>query len=458
MTQQVTPENLEEERKKFQEHMTAAGNLETSPEDPPEKQAEELFRMLQPMQQLEKTNFGQARRIIYADCEQENKNPNHDLIYDTVFAWHIQNKRDMLKKADLTSKDLASIKSLYNQVKKAIEDAGNPQDYRPILIEITGIPIAPRIKEGDTLTLATDKVNASLWNGYIDFSKTDEKHAIPIPMDSKNDPQTLDILISVFSEDSLSIRKDLNVFDKILYFWLGTMYRSGHQIVTYNKIYELMGGNGKPSKKDRARIDESITKLQSTLITISNEKEAIAHKKPSFIKTRVNLLYAKTGYHVKVNGTITNAAIYVTELPCLFQFAADRNEIANIEKIVLRVPGLSMTESNLEIQDYLIRRIEAARNANNSMSSTILFATICKETGTEEKYQKTRLRRTVTKILDWYKECRYISGYEIENLYKDNEKIILRIPRQKALPKTAGTAENKAEPASKQARKRPNKT
>lgn len=88
-------------------------------------------------------------------------------------------------------------------------------------------------------------------------------------------------------------------------------------------------------------------------------------------------------------------------------------EIDKIAVAKLLQSPISKTDSNLQLEDYLIDRISKGKNKKSNMSKKILIDTLCKNINITDKKQKQRLPEKLKRYLEHYKKCGFIKNYHL---------------------------------------------
>ena len=147
-------------------------------------------------------------------------------------------------------------------------------------------------------------------------------------------------------------------------------------------------------------------------VSLDNTEEANLYPKYDKVKTDFYLLPTNIieGYK---NHHIIDDAIQILELPKLFLFSKNRKQITKAPIELLECP-ISQTEANLQLYDYLIRRIAQMKN-KAEVSKTIILETIYENCNINDRLKKSRLPEKLTRILDHYKKTKWIKGYTIDD-------------------------------------------
>jgi hypothetical protein len=112
-----------------------------------------------------------------------------------------------------------------------------------------------------------------------------------------------------------------------------------------------------------------------------------------------------------VNGQTTDSAIHLFREPPLISFARERKQITTVSRKLLESP-LSQTDSNLQIEDYLIEQISHIKSPKSKLKNKLLFETIFEKCNIKTPNQRARARETITKLLDHYKKHNFIKDYK----------------------------------------------
>lgn len=206
--------------------------------------------------------------------------------------------------------------------------------------------------------------------------------------------------------EGITITTPPDAYDKLVYDAVNALYQEGQNPMSLAMIYNAMGNDGQPGQVDKQRINDSITKMSRARMFLDNEQEIIHKYKynrfewdgPFFPMERVS---------AKLNGTIVDGLIFIyRELP-LFTFARDRKQITRIPRSVLQSPQ-NKTVGNLQINDYLLRRIAQAKAERGKKK--ILYKTIFDHCNISTIKQRQRAKPKVKQFMDHYIHSGYIAG------------------------------------------------
>lgn len=264
------------------------------------------------------------------------------------------------------------------------------------------------IKRAEFLEYPLDKINGTIWR----LLERDTGGQLAIKAEKTGSKEQVNIIYSI-DFDSLgqgvTITKRLTTFDKRVYMAISALYNAGNNVITLSQIYYAMGYTGTPGKWDLTKINDAISKMAGAKVYVNNADEtAHGYKYAKFIYDGALLPLER--FAAVVNGKLADAAIHIFREPPVITFAKQREQITTIEVKLLQSP-MSKTESNLQIDDYLIERICRAQRNKKTGSSKILYATLYSHAGITTKKQKQRAPEKIERYLEHYKKCGKITRY-----------------------------------------------
>lgn len=266
----------------------------------------------------------------------------------------------------------------------------------------------------ENLDFPLDKPNSNLWR----LLEEAEGEQIAMEFDTTSDSMarkgkeaiifySLDFSAIDEPRSGVTITKRLTPFDKLVYMAAGALYNAGSNIFTIEQLYKMMGYSGRPSDKDRKKINESLTKMTSRLYIDSTKEVEINKNYPPF-KYDSDLLPFERLEVIINNSPAT--AIHLFREPPLITFARERRQITTISRALL-MPPVNKTTENLYIQDYLIERI-AHMNNNKKIVRKMLYKTIYEKCNITTKKQKQRAPEKIKTFLDYYIQQGFIKSYK----------------------------------------------
>ncbi len=271
----------------------------------------------------------------------------------------------------------------------------------------------------DYINYPLDKPNKELWRA-LEISPNGQL-ALACETGQKNNEDVVVFCSVSWDDPNTKITKHLTEWDKRVYIAISSLFAGGNKTFTIGQIYKTMGNDGSPSTAQARKINDSLTKMGTARLYISNKSEIEAgYNYPPF-EYDENFLYFKR-VSVIVNG-IKTTGIFLKEEPPLMSFARGRNQITPINLELLKSP-ISKTEANLRIDDYLLEYIGHLRK-NKKLSNKITFDTLCKACNALTSKQRERLPEKIEIYLSHYVKCKWIKGYDIDK----NKDITIYIDR-----------------------------
>lgn len=311
---------------------------------------------------------------------------------------HTENMDDMEigLYADVTGADMLAAWAAMKAA-RVLQEAAAPQD--PAAIDrVNVIPV-------DRLTYPLDKVNANIWS----LLETDTGGQLRIRAEKLGSKKEINILYSIDFDalgSNARITKKLTQFDKRVYIAVAGLFNAGNTVITLRQIHLAMGGTGRASANQRQKISAAVHKMHGAMISIDNAIEAGTYNYPKFVYTG-SLLPIERIRKI-VNGNVVEEAIHLFREPPAMTFARQRGQITTIPVRLLN-SHVSMTDTNLAIEDYLLDRISHAKKGKGQ--SKILYRTICDKAGAVTAKQRQRVPEKVKEYLTHYVKCGYIASF-----------------------------------------------
>ena len=324
-----------------------------------------------------------------------------------------------------------------------------------------------RGKKAQNIIHPTSKVFDTITDPFKSY-RIGQKGAQVIPARSgKNN--TLDISLGLTFEDlgkdKLTAR-DGRIIEAVSAIWDETDPAQGSYIfIPLSDILATMGQGTNPNARQKEKLAGELEKLTRVLIHIEEERTA-GNGSTYKIEGNPPLI---NGYIIsqKVTGNPAARGLLLKEYPEIMHYIKKRRQVTTVSADLLQVPGLILTETNISIQNYLIRRIreikkleelrdiaksdpkaserlksKAAKNPNNC----IVLDTLYKDCGITEtkaeqkakeagqqftelgdkvrtvsniKDQKARSKKNIDLILYRFRACGHIRSYKMDksNIY-----------------------------------------
>lgn len=251
-----------------------------------------------------------------------------------------------------------------------------------------------------------DKVNTKLWG-----LQPGKQAALKAEKDNSEEQANIYLMLD-FDELQNNISRPLTYYDKKVFLSVCNLKNNGNDIVTTTQIYKAMGNKSRPAASDREKILKSLKVMSMCRVSLDNTEEANLYPKYDKVKTDFYLLPTTIieGYK---NHHVIDDAIHILELPKLFIFSKNRKQITKAPIELLESP-ISQTEANLQLEDYLFRRIGQMKN-KPELSKTIILETIYENCNINDRLKKSRLPDKITRILGHWKKIKWIKGYTIDD-------------------------------------------
>jgi len=292
----------------------------------------------------------------------------------------------------------------------------------------------------------------STTSGIVDAEKPFEL----ITMPSKN----ASVTVALRADEGISLSKNITQFDAAVMDAVYSLFINGCYVFSPEMVARMISGDLKKrvSAQKIGAVTKSINKLRHIDITIDVTDEYRKTGKPLEegvqLKKKSYLLPLEEYSAVKSdNGKVTKnkTMSYITpedetvefevvagysfiQKPVLYTYAEQTGEIESFPMKLLASPSISDTEENTAIKWYLIRRIGALKKAKNkSVLKDIIYYDQEQKQGafsdlwynqdeyTNWREKKSKIHKSITKILDAYIKEDYIKNY---NVLYDGQTII----------------------------------
>lgn len=217
-------------------------------------------------------------------------------------------------------------------------------------------------------------------------------------------------------DDAVQIRakKELTAYDREVHDAIVTLFvDGGNEFITPQMIYQVMTGNPNAylNPRQAKAISDSITKFMYSRVIIDASQEAKSYGFGSF-KYDGNLISGERVTAV-LNGNVLEC-LHILRPPILYEYANKKNQIGRLDIKLLNTP-INKTEEIIMLQGYLYRRILAMKGGR--ISKNILYDTVfnqLKVTAANDgalRKKKSKVRGQIKRILDYWEQERFISGY-----------------------------------------------
>ena len=259
-------------------------------------------------------------------------------------------------------------------------------------------------------TIFDSRKNSTLYSKPSVDVWVGDKNKTPVSITVSVDITELEKYIS-FSNDTMLAPYNRAIHDAVI-----SLYDAGNTHFTPDMVYHFLNGNSRNDKAPegfRKSLDEALTKLMRTIITIDAGEEAEAFNLKDF---------QYKGYVLPL--TYTRATINgqdcecwkILDRPPLLALAERKSQINRGEANLLNT-GLNATHDNVVITHYLIEQILTMQNEHSDRNNVILYDSIYEYLGIDApntnalKQRKLDIRKKVKAILDAWVKAGFISGY-----------------------------------------------
>ena len=315
------------------------------------------------------------------------------------------------------------------------------------------------IKDGN-VTAGIDKISTNIFgllenvpsDGQLRFAQTPNGKELRLPINAKTDKdkdgnQLFTFCTFVDDIPGVTLSRNLESRDEWYLTFCGAMYEDGCTVFSHSQLYKRIYGK-RPSesqiKNFRAAIDlmmRTQVEIRNDIITTNDDGAQLigdaATDRPKYPKNRREkfsyrgaLLPCEIVTAVDSHtGKVIKDAIHIFRYPPTLQYARSRSEIITINADLIRVPGLSLTNTTATLYKYIltiIGRLKRQKNLPQKSRTTSPFITkeklfeIC-HVPSGRSGETNRRRMTTGKdnrkgyiptILDYYQERGEIKSWK----------------------------------------------
>ena len=226
-----------------------------------------------------------------------------------------------------------------------------------------------------------------------------------------------------YEGEGVNISKALSRTDTNIHDAIASLYAEGNTTFTTRQVFEALTGSttSNPKHEKLAEIEKSLDKQRRTFVKLDFTQE-MRGRKAYFEGERITeykresfMLDASKETIRTANGT--EATGYVLHsAPILYMHAALAKQLVSYPQrllTALQETG-SNTNTNIAVRQYLLTRIEQAKNPKSRMSNRIRYSEVFKEAelGELTRTQKKRHVDHIKRCLDVLTKEGYIQGYK----------------------------------------------
>lgn len=241
----------------------------------------------------------------------------------------------------------------------------------------------------------------------------------------------------IFPKDENGNNIILTPFEKLILNVLLSAQEVGNEFISYSKLFHLLGGGDKlfgNANKMNEVIDKALWKLRCTDLTVNltdivSKRKKYANKlNAPFNDTNKRIiewrgvLFPNEIVSTRINGKNSKSVIHFLGKSIILRIADLKDQVARADLNLLAVP-IRTTENTLTLIGYLLERILKIKGSNDEsrthvtkLSNIISFETLFRQCGisAEDKRQRYKIRQTVTEILTFFKEQKFIADYSLD--------------------------------------------
>jgi len=249
---------------------------------------------------------------------------------------------------------------------------------------------------------------------------------------------------------TVQISREFSKIDDIVHSRICSLYEAGYTQFTGQAIYAAMTGSqtAEATADWLALIDECWTRLNAAQITLDTGSMGDGYKFARWKRQQAVIMGKKDTYTVGNQYGQTTAVVYtITDKPILLEYAECLNQINRYPRILQNTP-VNKTPEIMVLQNFLLDRITAMPKISNHIKYESIWDVLkiqVPENITDPKLQKkkdaalrkkkTMLRGHIHKMLQYWMNNGFISGWKEEAKGKTVYGIIIAKPQQaKALP------------------------
>jgi hypothetical protein len=217
-------------------------------------------------------------------------------------------------------------------------------------------------------------------------------------------------------------------FDKAVLLALISEYDAGNEFVSFQRLFETLGGSNHLTSPIKTKLSKSIEKLMNTFVDIDMGEIVNARYKGNQAKLKSMLLPCKLAT-AEINSQITDGVIQLLGHSPLLDVADIKSQIARIPVKTISELPIRSTATAISLAWYLLERISEIVGSNSSerkkrvhkLQYTILFDTLYDKCGFTDlnRDQRQKLRKSMETILEHFQNCGLINSF---NFIKKNGK------------------------------------
>lgn len=318
--------------------------------------------------------------------------------------------------------------------------------------------IVPIIKQPQDIVAPKDKVSRLIFTNHIPYGQQGQIiSGDEIPIFDTNGKKTKVPIAPVVAlslldlPPNVQISRTLSAIDNIVHGCICSLWAAGNKNFTGQAIYSTMTGKSAADITSDwlTVIDESWTRLRTTQVEIDTGTMGDAY---SFKRWKRKRAIIQGGEDIITIGNQygqTVTTIYsVSEEPILYSYATAIDQINRYPRILQNTP-VNKNPEILVLQNALLNHINAIPRISNHIRYDTLWSILkiesvtvadenpetAKKRKAAERKKKAILRGYIHKMLDYWKEKGFITGWTEETNGKTIQGIVIAKPKKNdALP------------------------
>lgn len=238
---------------------------------------------------------------------------------------------------------------------------------------------------------------------------------------------------------TVQISREFSKIDDIVHSRICSLYEAGYTQFTGQAVYAAMTGSqtAEATADWLAVIDECWTRLTAAQITLDTGSMGDGYKFARWKRQQAVIMGKKDTFTVGNQYGQTTTVVYtIKDKPILLEYAECLNQINRYPRILQNTP-VNKTPEILVLQNLLLDRITAIPKISNHIKYESIWDALNIQAKTESalRKKKTILRGHIHKMLQYWNDTGFISGWKEETKGKAVYGIIIAKPQQaKALP------------------------
>ena len=237
------------------------------------------------------------------------------------------------------------------------------------------------------------------------------------------------VRLSVGFNDALLLPANYTKYHDAIQMTIGSLKDSGAKCFTAEQVYRAMNGlttHDYVTPQAVAAVTKAIRQLNNLWVTIDRSEEVKAFPR---LKDVVSVISQKRIIPYNEIMTITNkagrevTAYILDKLPPIYEYSKDKGQIRSLPQSLFNIKGLNSSAENTAIKIWLLQQIESMKPSQNGTcrDRTINFDTLFRDlrydiilTESNPRAHRARYIKQIFKMLDYWTNCGYISGYTVE--------------------------------------------